>query len=285
MSTPFSPAIGIIQQAVPQFLRPVSFRLVQTASEFKDAMRLVYREYLKRGYVHPHPSELKLSIYNAFTTTKTFVGIHPRRGIIATISLVQDSPCGVPMDEIYKTELDGLRRRRLRLAEVLMLSTDSRMFEQRAFTLFNPKKLLLTLRLFKVLFDYVRTCTDLDEIVACFNPRHQSLYDLLHMQPLGRLKSYSSANGNPAIARHINVRETEKRVSTSPMAQFFYGKPPSPKRFGQPLTFSEQDFEEFFIRASSVFASASPSELAHVQACYPGYRWGRLLAQSACVHA
>ncbi len=285
MSTPFSPAIGIFQQAVPQFLRPVSFRLVQTMSEFKDAMNLVYREYLKRGYVHPHPSELKLSIYNAFTTTKTFIGIHPRQGIIATISLVQDSPCGVPMDEIYKTELDGLRRHRLQLAEVSMLSLDSRMFEHRAFTLFNPKKMLLTLRLFKIMFDYVRTCTDLDEIVACFNPKHQSLYDLLQMQPLGRLKSYSSANGNPAIARHINVRETEQRVSSSPIIQFFYGKPPSPKRFGQPLTFSERDFEELFIQTTGVVASASPSELAHVKTCYPTYRWDRLLAQSACVHA
>ncbi len=264
--------------SAPSFLRPVEFRAVRSVDELKTAANLVYREYMSRGYLTAHPSELKLSLYNALTTTTTFVGVHHRLGVIATITLIVDSPLGLPMDEIYKTELDELRGEGHLLAEASMLSLDSRLFGRKVFTLFHPKKMFLTLRLFKVLFDYMRSGTPVSELVACFNPKHQSLYDLLHLEPLGRLKYYSSANGNPAIARHLNIAKMQPCASCSPIVQFFYGKPVSGKSFANRLVLSPENLEELFVRQVPVFASASRTEMDHVVRCYPSYDFSQILA-------
>jgi hypothetical protein len=279
---PFA-AFGHLQETANHFLRPIEFRVVRTAAELKIAMGLVYREYVARGYLVPNAAELKLSIYNALSSTTTFIGLHHTAGIIATISLVLDSPLGLPMDEIYKAELDDLRRAGHQMAEASMLALDSRLFGRKVFTLFHPKKMFLTLRLFKTLFDYMRTSTTADELVACFNPKHQSLYDLLHMQPLGPLKTYSSANGNPAIARHLNVVETRAKMTSSPILQFAYGRVRSSRHFASRLMLSADELQELFVQAVPVFGSASPTELECVRRCYPSYDFDRILGRSTSV--
>lgn len=268
--------LGRLYDTVPQFLRPVEFRIVKTVEEFKSASQLVYTEYLKRNYVKPNPARLKLSLYHTLPTTATFIAVHRHLGIIGTVSVVEDSPLGLPMDEAYKTEVDVLRRQGLRVAEVSMLALDGRLFGQKVFTLFHAKKLLFTLRLFKIMFDYLRSSTPTDELVACFNPKHQILYEFLQLQPLGGLKTYTAANSNLSVARHLNIRDTEQRAP-SYLAQLFYGKKPSPAIFVDKLKFSPVDMEMLFIHTLPVFASASPTELAHIKSCYPTYSFADIL--------
>ena len=281
MTTPDSqPALsllGRLRDNVPQFLKPVEFRAAQTASELKATLHLAYREYLKRGYTQPQASELKLSIYHALPQTATFLALYRRTRVIGTISVVEDSPLGLPMDEAYRTELDGLRARGRRLAEATMLALDSSLFGRGVFTMFHAKKLLLTLQLFKVMFDYLRSSTSVDELVACFNPKHQILYDFLQMRPLGELKSYSSANGNPAIATHLNIAETQQRAKSHVTYRLFYGKTPSPALFARKLILSPDDLRELFVEATSVLACASPSQLRYLRRCYPTYSFDRIL--------
>jgi hypothetical protein len=275
-------ALGHVHETAAHFLKPVEFRTVRSSAELKSAMQLVYREYVARGYLTPNPAELKLSIYNALVTTTTLVAVHHSVGVIATVSLIQDSPLGLPMDEVYKAELDDMRRDGHRLAEASMLALDSRLFGgRRVFTLFHPKKMFLTLRLFKALFDYLRVMTKADELVACFNPKHQSLYDLLHMQPLGSLKTYSSANGHPAIAKRFNVVTSKADMQTSPILQFLYSRTPSTKRYAGTLVLSAEELRELFVRTAAVFASASPTELEHVRQGYPAYDFEQILRGEA----
>ncbi|MBI3997066.1 MAG: hypothetical protein HY352_05335 [Candidatus Omnitrophica bacterium] len=269
--------LGRLYDTVPQFLRPVEFRIVKTVEEFKIASQLVYTEYLKRNYVKPNPARLKLSLYHALPTTATFIAVHRRLGIIGTVSVVEDSPLGLPMDEAYKTEVDVLRRQGLRVAEVSMLALDGRLFGQKVFTLFHAKKLLFTLRLFKIMFDYLRSSTPTDELVACFNPKHQILYEFLQLQPLGGLKTYTAANSNPSVARHLNIRDTEQHAASHAAYQLFYGKKPSPAPFAEKLKFSPSDLETLFVHTLPVFASASPTELAHIKSCYPTYPFADIL--------
>lgn len=269
--------LGRLQDSVPQFLRPVEFRVVHETEEFKAALRLAYDEYLKRGYTKPNPAQMKLSIYQALPSTTTFIATHRRAGIIGTMSLIVDSPLGLPMDEAYKSELDRLRGEGSRLAEATMLALNTDLFGGGVFTMFHAKKLLLTLRLFKVMFDYLRACTDVQELVACFNPKHQILYDFLQLKPLGGLKSYTSANGNPAVARHLNVAETQRQATTHVAYRLFYGKTPSPKMFSRKLVLSPEHLRELFVETLPLFASASPTELRHIQRCYPTYAFHHIL--------
>jgi len=272
--------LGRLQETVTQFLRPIEFRIVQTSAELTAAFQLVYREYLARHYVTSHPAQLKLSLHHALPTTTTFVAMHHVKGVVGTITLACDSPLGLPMDEIYKSEVDRLRQQGLRVAEATMLALDSHLFGQGVFTLFHAKKLLLTLNLLKVMFDYLRSCTPIDELVACFNPKHQMLYDFLQLLPLGELKSYSGANGNPAIARHLNVAATQRRAKQHIAYRLFYGQRPSPAPFQHKLVLSPEELRRLFVVETHLFLSASPSEMSLIKQSYPAYDFDKILQPS-----
>lgn len=256
-----------LDRVVP-LLSSVDFHVVETVDELKAATHLAYREYLKRGYVTPHPSQLKLSVFHALPETTTFIAVHPERGVIGTLSLIPDSPLGLPMEEVYKSELDGLRQQGHRIAEASMLAFDTSLFCRKGLPRFHTTQLVLTLQLFKVMFDYLRCATDATVLVACFNPRHRILYEFLHLQPLGGLKSYSLVNGNPAIAGHLPLAETFRLAQLYPVVNFFWQQAYQTETYLNKLHLSAEDVEDLFVHSSSVLDSASGSELAFLQQCY-----------------
>ena len=269
-------SLGRIYDFLPRFLRPMEFRVVESVDELTKASHLVYREYLKRNYIKPYTTQLKLSIYHALPSTAAFIAVKHRK-IVGTVSVIEASPLGLPMDEVYKLELDALRKQGRNLAEISMLALDSEEFSNRAFTMFNPRKLLVTLRLFRVMFDYLRSSTKVHDLVACFNPKHQILYDFLQLKPLGGVKSYSGANGNPAVARFLNVNATQQEAKAHAAYKFFYGKIPSARPFAKRLRLTPDEMQWLFVLHSSVFGSASSEEMEQVKGCYPTYDFERIL--------
>jgi len=272
--------LGRLYDTLPRFLRPVEFRIAQTTEELLAASQLVYREYVKRGYASPNASALKLSLYQALPHTATFIARHRNAGVIGTVTLIEDSPLGLPMDESYKAEVDELRRRGLRTAEATLLALNSDLFGRGVFTLFHSKKLMLTLRLFRVLFEYLRSSTSVDELVACFNPKHKIFYDFLQLKPLGELKTYPGANGNPAIACHLNIPNTELQAKAAAPYRLFYGYRPSSRPFARKLRLTSDDLRRLFVAQTSILSSASTTELAYLKSCYPTYDFQAILPPS-----
>lgn len=271
--------LGRLRETVPAFLQPVEFRPAQSRQELDAALRLVYDEYLTRGYVKPNAQRLKLSLHHALPATTTFIALRHRTQLLATLTVIEDSPLKLPMDAIYHAELDGLRRQGRHLAEATMLALNTEMFGRGVFTMFHAKKLLLTLRLFKVMFDYLRSGTTADDLVACFNPKHAILYDFLELKPLGARKPYAGANGHPALGARLNIAETKARATWHTAYGFFYGKTPSPQPFAKRLRLSAEDLRELFVLTSGLFTSASPTELSHITSGYPSYDFAEILAK------
>ena len=255
---------------------PVEFRPARTLDEFKAAARLVYQEYRRRGYVPENEAALRLSIFQALPETTTFIALHRTLGVIGTLTLIQDSPLGLPMDEVYRPELDELRGQGHRLAEVSMLSFDSLAEHRTAFPTLQVRKMALILGLFKAMFDYVRTRTRTTELVACFHPRHEILYEFLCLEPLGGLRPYPMVSGHAAVARHLNILEGQRRAATVPVLQLFYGRQAPPKRFLRKLSFSFEELRELFIESSAIFSTASHVALTYIQCCYPAYQLSML---------
>jgi len=270
--------LGRLYDTVPRFLRPVEFRIAQTTEELLAASQLVYREYVKRGYVASNPSQLKLSIYHTLPQTATFIARHRKAGVIGTVTLIEDSPLGLPMDESYKAEVDELRRRRLHVAEATLLALDSELFGRGVFTLFHSKKLMLTLRLFRAMFEYLRSSTAVDELVACYNPKHKIFYDFLQLKPIGGLKTYPGANGNPAVACHLNIPNTELQAKAAPPYRIFYGYRPSSRPFAKKLRLTPDDLRHLCVVQTSILTSASSTELEYLKSCYPTYNFDRILS-------
>ena len=96
--------------------------LASETEDFDQAFRLVHDQYNWRGYMAPAPSGRRLMVHNALPTTKVFVA---RRGrhVAGTVTVVQDSLFGLPLDDLYRAEVAAIRRDEHRIAEVVALAT------------------------------------------------------------------------------------------------------------------------------------------------------------------
>ena len=128
--------------------------------------------------------------------------------VVGTVTLIGDSPLGLPMDEIYQGDLDRFRAQRCRLAEASALAAHPR---------YRGIGLPLLLPLLRVLVTYAADLAALDLLCIAVNPRHVEFYRRLTFEIFGELKPYAKVNGAPAVALclHLDrVREIAAAMRT-----------------------------------------------------------------------
>ena len=95
----------------------LSFHICQTLEEVTDAWQLLYRVYLRSGFVAPNPFEIHTTHHalGAHTAViQTRIGQVP----VGTIAAINDSPALLPLDTVYPVELAKLRSEGRKLIEV-----------------------------------------------------------------------------------------------------------------------------------------------------------------------
>jgi GNAT superfamily N-acetyltransferase len=190
-------------------VRDAEFGLAVSVDTLDAACRLVHDQYVSRGFMTPHPSGLRLGVHHALPTTKVFVAtVGPQ--VVGTVTLIEDSPLGLPMEEIYRRDLDRFRAEGRRLAEASALAADPT---------YRGVGLPLLLRLMRVLVLYALDLAPLDLLCIAVNPRHVEFYRrVLRFEIFGELKSYEKVNGAPAVALRLDlegVREIAAAVRSS----------------------------------------------------------------------
>ncbi len=100
---------------------PVTVKQAETREELEAAYRLVHQSYMEAGYMAPHPSGLRVRAFEVLPQTATFIAVE-NGDVIGTISLIVDSPLGLPMEESYRAEVSALRRQGRKIAEVSSLA-------------------------------------------------------------------------------------------------------------------------------------------------------------------
>lgn len=170
--------------------------LAGETSVFDAAFRLVHDQYNWRGYMAPAPSGRRLTVHNALPTTRVFVA---RRGgrVIGTVGLVQDSLFGLPLDDLYRAEVAGLRADERRIAEVVALATAAE--SRRA-------GVTVVLQLMRMVITYALELAAVQDLCVTVNPRHVEFYrTCLRFEPLGPERAYAKVNGAPAVALRLNL--------------------------------------------------------------------------------
>jgi len=246
-------------------VRPAASR-----EELEQAFRLVYQSYLDRGYIEESPHRIRLSVFNAFPTSVTFVSVL-RGTVVATISLVLDTPVGLPMDEIYHDELQQLRSAGRRLIEVTMLA-DRRRELHRA--------LPMLLELMKRVFDYATLVAQANDLCITVNPRHETYYEsFLLFKPLGGLKSYPSVRNNPALAKRLNLDHVREQCEGNEelIQRFFTDRTPlSVLEGGYRMTLD--DLSYFFVELTTVLRDAPAAVQQCLRSYYPDCPWEEWLS-------
>lgn len=251
--------------------KEVVYRVARTKEELSQAFSLVYKEYTRRGYIpHHYKSKMRISLYNALPAATTFVAKMGRK-VVATVTLIPDSPLGLPMDKIYKEECDGLRKKGLRISEVSQLSIDSELFPKGWFSMFNFNKLVFVFKLFKLVLDYSLYVDKLNELCIAINPKHQYLYKFLYFEELGdgAVRYYGSVNKAPAIARHLTLGSAETKVrKRKGLYNIFFERPTDQKIFKDKFKFGLSDLEYFFVKKSDIFEKATKEQLSYIKNLY-----------------
>ena len=185
---------------------PFKIRVASTLPLRRRAYALAHRVYQRAGYVSDDGTNLCISPYDAQPQTLTLLAQDASGNDWATLSLVFDSECGLPCDEIYAGEVRSLRDSGCRIAEVTRLAIDENCSASRE----------VLLQLFNQCYIFARKVRGCSDLVVEVNPRHETYYQrMLHFTRVGPERPCARVQGAPALLLRLNLAEIELTLKES----------------------------------------------------------------------
>ncbi len=202
-------------------VRGLDFGLAVTFGDFEGALRLLHDRYVWRGYMTPDPSGRRLSLHHALPTTKLLVAKVESR-VVGTLSVVEDSCLGIPMDEAFGAELGRLRERGRRPAEASSLAVDAA---------YRRSGVAILVRLLRLAVLYAARITRADDLCFVLHPRHREFYErLFPFRWFDEPRPYRRVQGPPAIGVRLDLglvrallRAERAGLSPGPHSNFLCG--------------------------------------------------------------
>lgn len=177
-----------------------AIKIAETPDEYSRAFRLVYEEYLRSKYTKPHPSRMYYNIWSMLPQTSVFT-FKSYHDVLCTLTHIVDTEMfGLPVDAVYKPEIDELRAQGRKVVEVGALATQ-----------YIRRWSNLMVYLAKAMFQY-SMMTDVNDIVIMVNPKHVNFYTSVFLfKPFGEVRHYSTVDA-PAVALRINLNEAVEEL-------------------------------------------------------------------------
>ncbi len=148
----------------PATVEGVTFKIATTAWERLQAHELLHDAYVGRKIARRSATGLRVPLHALLPTTTVFVGVREGR-VLGTISLVEDSPLGLPLEEAYPAELARLRGHTPgRYAEVGSLAVAD-----------EVRRRGVCLMLYNIMYRWAHR-RRVDRLVIGVNPRIEDLY-------------------------------------------------------------------------------------------------------------
>ncbi len=202
-------------------LANVSCRVLTNSSEKEYAAGIVYKKYSEEGYIHDGEKKSSgIASYIKEGTANTF-GVFAGGEMYGTLSLVFDGERGLPMDLIYKHEVDILRDAHYKIAEVVQFALDKDIAEKH---LLPPEVPMASIPLFGYLLSHAEK-HKIDHLCISVNPKHATFYTLIGFKKFGEEKHYESVDA-PAVAMSFLMKDLHgnsfgKNAITKMIATFF----------------------------------------------------------------
>ncbi len=246
---------------VPGLGREVQVKIASEFADWDQAFRLVAASYQARGYDPPDAGPVRFTPYHALPDTATLVAQHAGQ-VVATMSLVPDNTLlGLPMQSIYASEVEALRRAGRRLVEVTSLADTGLSLRE-----FVP----VFMTMLRLVWQY-GISQGADTSVISINPRHRSFYrKVMGFVPLGPWRAYPLVQNHPAEAYLCDVPLLKTNVPE--MFQQIFGEWLSRETLQAPHMPAE--FVRYFSSQSSQMTTPRADELlAFVERFGSPRRW------------
>jgi len=266
---------ALLANRIDDIDRP-AIKIAETRDELEQAFSLIYREYRKLGYItEPNPSEISLSVYNMLPETAVFI-FKSYLTVISTLTQVFDTDLfGLPMDELYQSELDVLRNDNRKLVEIVALATSR---ERRWRNVFMYLTRAMT---------WYALHRNINDLCITVNPKHVEFYKTIFLfEDLGPEKHYPKVNA-PAVALRLNLDDIHGRLKEAYSAldfdchlHSFYDRvtntQPKGTDSGEVFLPREKRMMEtdtaryFFLEKTNVLENATSDQRAYIRSIYPG---------------
>ncbi len=214
----FPPRVRPLRSISPERLQ---VRIGTRRSELLAAYQLVYRSYLARGYVAPHPSQIVYRIVHGLPSSRTVVAVNPAEQLLGTVTIVGDNALGIPMESAFSPEIALLRSEGRRVAEISALAIQIPRGN-------SSTEVLFGLIRFAVQYSCWRGFHDM---LFSVHPRHRRFYErLFQASPLGSCRPHQSVRGNPALAYRVDL----ERIDRLPVYRQYFAEAIAAEQFLQP---------------------------------------------------
>jgi hypothetical protein len=202
---------------------------------------------------------MRVTPYHLFPSTDVFVALL-RGEVISTVSLVGDSPMGLPMESIYHDVVAQRREQRLRVAEVTCLAD-----RRRDFYRFLP----VFVELSRILVQTARRHA-VDQLLVTVHPKHARFYErFLAFQQVGQPKSYPLVCDHPAVALCLDFAHVDQQRAED--YQRLFGRPvPEAKLQPQPMSQADCDYFRPMIDPHFQLTPIAPADPSMPAAARPG---------------
>ncbi len=252
-------------------IKGITLKIADTKDEFEQAFRLLHDMYVNQGFMHPHPSGMRISLHNAAPFTIVIVA-KIKDKVILTTSLYVDSFLGIPADSTFREEIGTLRAQGRYFGEVGSLAAhpDSRSTDA-----------TLQLHMQKMILLYSINYLKLDDLIITVICKHQSYYrHILLLQTIGEAKCYSSANDTPVIPMRLSLENVQQRYSNAykffpperKLDDFIFHKQsdcillPSEKK---PVQIWNKDLVDYFLRQkTNILEESDPKKVVRILGYY-----------------
>ncbi|MCG3205613.1 MAG: hypothetical protein KCHDKBKB_02335 [Elusimicrobia bacterium] len=274
------PPPGPIQESINRYLPGFDFRPVRTIDEFNVASQLIYQEFLSQQFILPHHNHRKILLHQILPSTVTFVAHHSQTNkIMATVTVIEDSPLGLPMDAKHYEQLISLRLGGRHLVEFNLLAMNHTVEADNVLYMTRQARLLVIYHLLRSVLDYLRMHTEVNTLVVSYKSKHDPIYKLLAMDKFEKAQMVFKLTDNWALIHAGRFEEWIGQKINHPAIRLFFGDLPIESPYHKRLFFSESEIKTLFVDHSNLLLSLTEQQMVAIQRYYPLYNL-RDLAQS-----
>jgi len=219
------------------------FHVATTLDEVVKAWSLTYDVYSANDFVDPNQHKLHTVPQAVNPKTAVFYSTSGEK-VDATLTAILDGPMGLPLDTVYKNELDILRRKGRRLNEHGMLAHLTHMTGSQETNARNHadqvRSTLIHLICRSVFFGLAMNCTD---TVIGVHPKHARFYKRAFGWELcGPERAYPTVNNRPVVLMKLDYSEVLRREELPYAFEFLLNNPIPLDTFQQRYSFDPRDF-------------------------------------------
>ncbi|MBP8277898.1 MAG: GNAT family N-acetyltransferase [Propionivibrio sp.] len=176
----------------------VEFKIASSEDEMAGAFDLLEQCYVRRGIARE--GQMRLQVISLLPTTTTFVARKGKR-IIGTLSLIEDSDLGLPMEKVHESEVADVRRLFRRVAEVGALAVSA-----------DQRRTGLSIMLYNMMYRWARNWRHVDDLLIAVHPSARFFYrNILFFQTLGTVQSYKGLSGAASLPMRLDIPGVQMR--------------------------------------------------------------------------